>query len=86
MSGRLLTVEQVAELCGLSRRSVYRAVDAGELVAYRLGNRVRIPEAAFEAWLEANRVVPRQRPRPGLVTGQRASAGSEVRRLLLPDD
>jgi excisionase family DNA binding protein len=84
VTGQLLTVEQVAELCGLSRRSVYRAVDAGELVAYRPRGRVRIPEAALEAWLEACRVTPRQRPHP-TVNGAGAPA-TELRRLLLPDD
>ena len=76
MTGRLLSVEQVADLCGLSRRSVYRAVDAGELVAHRLRGRVRIPEVALESWLEAHRVSARQRPRPsaGLAPGLRRRA------------
>ncbi len=64
MTGPLLSVEQVAELTGLSKRSVYRAVDAGELVAYRLRGRVRIPESALEDWLAAHLVTPRPRPRP----------------------
>ncbi len=83
MNERLLSAEQVAELCGLSRRSVYRAVDTGELAAYRLSNRVRIPESAVEAWLAANRVRPRERVRsPG---GARPGASTELRRRLLPE-
>ena len=83
MSGRLLSVERVAELTGLSRRSVYRAVDAGELAAYRLRGRVRIPEAALDAWLEAHRVAPRRRPRAD-ARASSATVPSELRRILLP--
>lgn len=85
VSGRLLTVERVAELTGLSRRSVYRAVDAGELDAYRLRGRVRIPEAALDAWLEAHRVSPRQRPRPTAGSRSGAAPSSELRRILLSE-
>ena len=85
LTGQLLTVERVAELTGLSRRSVYRAVEASELVAYRLRGRVRIPESALEDWLAGNLVTPRRRPRPDADASTRKASPSEVRRLLLPD-
>jgi excisionase family DNA binding protein len=85
MTERLLTVERVAELTGLSRRSVYREVDAGGLDAYRLRGRVRIPEAALESWLEARRVSPRKRERLTAEVRAGAAAPSDLRRILLSE-
>ena len=45
-------------LCGLSRKAVYRAIERGELKAFRLCSRLRIDPDAVEAWLEANVVEP----------------------------
>ena len=85
MTEQLLTAERVAELTGLSRRSVYRAVDAGELDAYRLRGRVRIPEAALKRWLEAHRVAPRSRERPVGDPRAIAAVPSELRQILLSE-
>ena len=41
-NGRLLSPEEVARTCGLSRRAVYRAIARGELRAARLCNRLRV--------------------------------------------
>jgi excisionase family DNA binding protein len=38
----LLSVDQVAVVCGLSRRAIYRAIDRAELRASRLCGRLRI--------------------------------------------
>ncbi|KZM68086.1 helix-turn-helix domain-containing protein [Nocardia terpenica] len=46
------TVEEVAELLGLSRGNAYRAVRAGEIPAKRIGRRWVVPRSAFHAWLE----------------------------------
>jgi excisionase family DNA binding protein len=54
MNGRLLTPEDVARRTGLSRRAVYRAIERGDLQASRLCSRLRIREADYEAWIEAN--------------------------------
>jgi excisionase family DNA binding protein len=52
---KLLTVEQVAERLQVSKWSVYRRIEAGELPAIRLGstNRapLRISERELQAWL-----------------------------------
>ncbi len=50
----LLTPEDVARRCGLSRKAVYRAIERGELKAFRLCSRLRIDRSAVDAWLEAN--------------------------------
>lgn len=40
-----ISVEDVAELLGISARSAYRAARSGELPALRLGRRVLVPTA-----------------------------------------
>ena len=51
----LLSPEEVARRCGLSRRAVYRAIERGELRASRLCSRIRIRAADVEAWVERTR-------------------------------
>lgn len=53
MTGRLLTVEEAANLVGCSARTIRRRVAAGALPAFRDGGLVRIPEAAFAAYVAA---------------------------------
>jgi excisionase family DNA binding protein len=48
---RLLSPEDVARVCGLSRRAVYRAIARGELRASRLCHRLRIHPAELERWI-----------------------------------
>lgn len=52
----LLSPEQVACVCGLSRRAVYRAISRGELRAARLCNRLRVAPAEIERWVEERAV------------------------------
>lgn len=58
---RLFSIQQVAELTGLSRRTITMALSRGDLDHYRMGSRAVIPEPAVVAWLEANRVGKRAR-------------------------
>ena len=65
----LLTPEDVADVCALSRRAVYRAIERGELRASRLCSRIRIRPADVEAWVEKNEIAattasPTLRPAP----------------------
>jgi excisionase family DNA binding protein len=53
---QLLSPEDVARLCGLSRRAVYRAIARGELRAARLCNRLRVQPAELERWFGAQTV------------------------------
>ena len=48
---RLLSPEDVARVCGLSRRAVYRAIARGELRAARLCHRLRVHPAELERWI-----------------------------------
>lgn len=46
-----LTYQQAADLLGISSRSVWSLVDAGELTAIRIGRAVRIPRAEVERFI-----------------------------------
>jgi excisionase family DNA binding protein len=53
---RLLAPNEVAALCGLSRKAVYRAIERGELPASKLCSRLRIRPEDLDLWIEANRL------------------------------
>lgn len=48
---RFLTVAEVAEMCRVSRMTVYRWVHAGDLPAVRFGKSFRVPQAAAQEFL-----------------------------------
>ena len=65
-SGRILTLDEVAELVQLSTRTIYRAILAGDLEASQLTQRRggwRVYESALDEWMlkRSNRTRP---PRP----------------------
>jgi excisionase family DNA binding protein len=53
---RYLTVAEVAELMRLSRMTVYRLVNRGELPAVRVGRSFRVPQDALDAYLREHSV------------------------------
>jgi excisionase family DNA binding protein len=73
------TPEQIAQRTGLSRKAIYRAVERGELTAYRLCGRLRIHPDDEQAWIENHRAQPLElsAPRP-----RQAPAKHGLRRLL----
>jgi len=79
-SASLLSPEDVARRCGLSRKAVYRAVARGELRAARILSRIRIDPGDLEAWLWANIVDPGS-PAPAPVAS-RLPPSTGLRRLL----
>jgi len=54
----MLSPADVAELPGLSRSAIYRAIEDGDLVASKLRGRIRIDRAEVDAWKERSRVRP----------------------------
>jgi len=54
--GRLLSINQAAELLGVSRRTVYRLARRGDLVPSRVGERLRFRTNEIDEYLERNRV------------------------------
>ncbi len=76
----LLSPEDVARRCGLSRKAVYRAVGRGELRAARILSRLRIDPRDVDMWIRANVVdahVAGPAPAPA-----RLPAATGLRRLL----
>jgi excisionase family DNA binding protein len=54
ISRRLLTIREVAERLGVSRRTVQRKIANGEIPAFQLGSKhspIRVDERELEAWL-----------------------------------
>jgi excisionase family DNA binding protein len=51
----LLSINEVAELLGISRPTVYALIRRGELVPIRVGERSRFEPADIRAYLERNR-------------------------------
>jgi excisionase family DNA binding protein len=54
---RYLTVAEVAEVMRLSRMTVYRFVQRGDLPAVRVGRSYRVPADALDAYLAASEVL-----------------------------
>jgi excisionase family DNA binding protein len=77
----LLSPEEVARQCGLSRRAVYRAVERGELRASRLCSRIRIRASDVEEWVDESRIEPPSAPARSLRRPPSTSADG-LRRLL----
>ena len=50
----LLTPRDCAELARVSRDTIYRAVEAGELKALHAGRLLRVDPYDFRRWLERN--------------------------------
>jgi len=50
---RFLTVAEVAALMRVSKMTVYRLVQSGELAAVRVGRSYRVPEQAVHDYLQA---------------------------------
>lgn len=51
-SATFLTVGEVAEYMRLSRMTVYRMIERGEIPALRVGRSFRVPKAALDNVLE----------------------------------
>lgn len=71
------SVADVAELTRLAPRTIYRAIEDGELQACRLRRQLRIPADAIRAWTTASIVAPKApkhtaSPRPGRVSPRRS--------------
>jgi excisionase family DNA binding protein len=53
--GKLHTIDELAELWDVSRRTLQRAIKSGALRVHRIGRLVRIAEADAAAFLDENR-------------------------------
>ncbi len=81
-----MTVEQLAELLQLSPKTLYRALERGELRGSKLGNRWRIRVGDAERWFDEH--VPERgvsRPRRGRRLESRRPPEGTLRPLLMSD-
>jgi len=81
-SDRLLSPEEVARACGLSRRAVYRAIARGELQAARLCNRLRVRPDELERWIGERTVAPETAAPASSRPPRGASSRGSLRALL----
>lgn len=50
-----LTLDEVADALGVSRKTITRRVQAGELHAHRIGRQLRVSQEDFASYLAARR-------------------------------
>lgn len=56
MTGALVyTADELAELLGVDRKTVYEFATRGKIPCRRLGRRILFPRAAIALWLESTR-------------------------------
>lgn len=79
MAERLLTVDEVASMCRVHRKTISRAIQRGELRALRLGA-YRMRGEDVDGWLATRAVKPVLPPHP---TGAAPRAGAPSGRLSL---
>jgi excisionase family DNA binding protein len=53
-----LSTKEASIRLSITLRSLYRFIDAGDLVAYRFGRVIRIKESDLERFIEASRIAP----------------------------
>lgn len=52
MEKRTYTVDEIQDILGICRTSVYNLVNSGAFRCVRIGAHIRIPCKSFDAWLE----------------------------------
>lgn len=48
---KVLTIAEAAQALGVSTKALYAAAKRGEFPTRKIGDRVLVPKAQFEAWL-----------------------------------
>lgn len=49
---RTYTIEDIQNILGISRPTAYKLVNSKQFHAVKIGQQIRIPVKAFDAWLE----------------------------------
>lgn len=57
-SQQWLSTDEAAKRIGVTARTLYRFIDAGELVAYRFGRVIRLQPDDVEVFIKARRIQP----------------------------
>ena len=53
-----MNTQEAAAHLGITVRTLYRAIDEGKLVAYRMGRVIRIQKPDLDSFLEGSRIQP----------------------------
>lgn len=53
---RSYSVAEVAEILGVSKRSVYNLCSSGAFKCVRIGTKLRISKKSFDEWLDGNNI------------------------------
>ncbi len=56
--GQWLSTRDASARLGVTLRSLYRFIDAGQLAAYKFGRVIRLKEADVDRFIEACRIAP----------------------------
>jgi excisionase family DNA binding protein len=79
----MLSIAQAAEQLGVSEKTIRRAIERGDLVAYQPARRILIRPADLDAYLESKRVQPRRElPLEPVRRIARATGGRGLRELV----
>lgn len=52
-NSRTYTVDEIADMLGISRSSAYKLVKQDDFSVVRIGNSIRVSKKSFDAWLDA---------------------------------
>jgi excisionase family DNA binding protein len=77
-----LSADECARRAMLSRKAIYRAIDSGELLAFRVRARLRVPEEAFNHWMTADPVSSAPSGPPEGISPRRPAPASSFRSVL----
>jgi excisionase family DNA binding protein len=55
---RWLSTKEASARLGVTLRSLYRFIDAGELAAYKFGRVIRLKESDVDGFIESCRIAP----------------------------
>ena len=76
---RLLTLAQAGERVQLSRWTLRRAIERGELEGFRFGRRIRVSEEACQGRSKSHPLSPVEKSPPWMVGGLIDAACSQAR-------
>lgn len=69
MEHKILSINDLTKITGISRTTVYREVRKGILPCVRIGRRVLFLQKDVDAYLEKNRIPAKETPQPLLAMG-----------------
>lgn len=63
----ILTPEEVAEKLKITKNTVYELIKRGDLVAYKVGNKVRVDLSDLNAYIQSSKGISTKQPTPSVI-------------------